>query len=99
MIRVPVVNFDFEDDDSGWVVAAPAALATGAEDIFAGEKSVKISSASGRVEQTLSIEANTNYTLSAFTKGPTSLGAELDGISGSLDANNSSYRFSSYEFN
>ena len=99
VIRVPVVNFDFEDDGSGWVVAAPAALATGAEDIFAGEKSVKISSASGRVEQTLSIEANTNYTLSAFTKGPTSLGAELDGISGSLDANNSSYRFSSYEFN
>ncbi|MFK8030228.1 MAG: hypothetical protein AB8G18_08300 [Gammaproteobacteria bacterium] len=53
----------------------------------------------GTLSQDVSLEPNTTYTLTAFTKGPLNLSVSNAGNTTSLDESNSDYRLSTLSFN
>ncbi len=98
VIRYPLVNYGFDNGGDGWVLTSGAAITNTVGEVFARDVSVKLNGV-GRVAQTVNIEANTNYTLSAFVKGTIDLGVSLGGQESSSTSNNSSYRFERHSFN
>jgi len=99
VIRYPISNSGFDNGAAGWSLTGSAAITNDANEVFARGASARIDDSAGRITQTLSIAAQTNYTLSAFTRGPVQLGVTLDGIDSSTVSENSKYRFERHQFN
>lgn len=75
---IAITNSGFEDGWTGWSDTDPSSVSGVA---FSGSRSAKISGTNGRVQQTVSIEANKTYKLSAYVRGSGLLGADLGGTS------------------
>lgn len=97
--KVDISNDDFDTQNLGGWINTDAEVTTDADEVFSRGSSVKLDSLSDSIMQTLMIEADTNYTLSAFIKGAGKLTATADGISYSTDSNSSSYHFTTVSFN
>lgn len=73
-----IENSGFEDGWSNWNETEPAALSS---DAYQGSKSLKIQGSPARVYQTVDVEPNTEYTLSAYVLGNGQIGInDLDGL-------------------
>ena len=77
---ISLANPGFESSWSGWNDTDPSAISS---DSHSGSKSAKITGSGGKVEQTVSIDANTNYTLSAYVLEKGTIGV----IAGGTDTN------------
>ncbi len=97
--RINISNAGFDNIAQDWNINGGAAITTNASDVFARGASGLIPSTSARISQTLMVEPNTNYALTAFTRGPTLLGARINGVDSAGEFNNSNYRLSQFEFN
>ncbi|MEL7448906.1 MAG: chondroitinase-B domain-containing protein [Pseudomonadota bacterium] len=97
VVRFEITNHDFDNGMSGWTFDAPSGLTTTQDETYSRGVSAEVTGA-GRISQTINIEPNTNYTLSAFTQGPARLGVSLGGSEQSETDNNSAYRFTSVSF-
>jgi poly(beta-D-mannuronate) lyase len=96
---VTITNHDFDSGDlSGWTNNG-AVLATDLSEVFSRGASVKVDNINYDISQTVAINANTNYTVSAFVKGPGKLSVTVGGETHSVEQNSSSYRFTSVSFN
>ncbi|MEE1673080.1 polysaccharide lyase family 7 protein [Agarivorans aestuarii] len=75
---VSITNPSFESSSQfeGWVDVDPSFLSGVAYD---GTKAVKISGSGGSVEQTVNLQTDTTYTLSAFIKGAGTIGLRIGG--------------------
>ncbi|PIB34033.1 hypothetical protein BFP72_00600 [Reichenbachiella sp. 5M10] len=71
---VSIVNPGFESNWSGWEDTDPSATSS---DSHSGSKSAKITGSGGKVEQDVSVTANTNYTLSAYVLEAGTIGAQV----------------------
>lgn len=68
---VTINNAGLESGWSGWTEKEPAAISSSA---YEGSSSLKIKGSPGRVHQVVSVEPNTEYTLTAFVKGKGQIG-------------------------
>lgn len=73
---VNINNPGFEDGFDGWYDKDPSAISS---DEHSGKKAAKISASSGKFEQEVSVEANTDYELTAYINGTGKLGVTVDG--------------------
>ena len=97
--QVAIINDDFDNQTtSGWT-SIGAEITTDIEAVFSRGSSVKLDSATDSLSQIVTVEANTNYTLSAFVKGAGKLSATLGSQVYTADENSSDYRFTSVSFN
>ncbi len=96
--RINIANSAFDNGAADWTFTSSAEITTDTDEVFARGFSGKITDVAGRISQTLTLDANTNYSLTAFTRGPVSLGVSINGVESSGDFNNSSYRFSRFDF-
>ncbi len=73
-----ILNPGFEDDWAGWTDGDPTGSATGISDVaHSGNKSVKLTQNGAYVSQTIAVQPNTTYRLSAFLRGPGNVGAKV----------------------
>lgn len=96
LANVALDNPGFESSFDGWTDTDPSALSGVAN---SGSKSAKISGSGGKVEQTVSLTANTNYTLSAFVRGSGTLGVQGSGINASTNHSSSDWQQVNVTFN
>ncbi|EWH09996.1 leucyl-tRNA synthetase class Ia [Catenovulum agarivorans DS-2] len=97
--KVSIVNHDFDSGDfSGWTNNG-ATITSAADEVFSRGNSLKVDSNSASVTQTVTLTANTHYTLSAFMKGAAKLAVTVDGKTYAAERNASSYAFQSVSFN
>lgn len=94
--QVSIDNAGFESNFSGWIDTDPSAISS---DAHSGSKSVKITGSAGKVEQTVTVQANTNYTLSAWVLGKGKIGVEASGLNASTSENSSDWTEVSLDFN
>lgn len=94
--RVDIINSGF-DAAGGWAFTAPAAVTHSASDKFSGPTAMV--SDAGSLSQSVTLDSNTSYTLTAFTKGPVQLNVNGAGVTARLDDFNSDYRLSTLSFN
>ncbi|WP_158768867.1 carbohydrate-binding protein [Paraglaciecola sp. L1A13] len=71
---VSIDNSGFEDGFDGWNDDDPSAISSNS---YSGSKSAKITGSGGRVEQTVSLTANTDYILTAYVEGSGEIGINL----------------------
>lgn len=74
LAAVTLVNPGFESDKTGWGDASLFAIST--SDKHSGTKSAKLSASGDRIQQAVSVSANTDYTLSAWILGKGTIGAK-----------------------
>jgi poly(beta-D-mannuronate) lyase len=97
--QVTIQNANFDTQDlAGWTNSG-AAVTTTATEVFSRGSSVKLDSQTDVLTQTITVEADTNYTLSAFTKGVAKISATVNGVTYTADQNSSDYKFTSVSFN
>jgi poly(beta-D-mannuronate) lyase len=97
--EVAISNADFDSQSvDGWT-SVDATVTTAQGEFFSRGSSVKLDSSSDSLSQTVTVAANTNYTLSAFVKGTGKLSATVDGATYSVDENSDNYTFTSISFN
>ncbi|WP_245623393.1 chondroitinase-B domain-containing protein [Catenovulum maritimum] len=97
--KVNIANHDFDTGDfTGWTNNG-ASITTAADEVFSRGKSLKLDTNSANVTQTVSLTANTNYTLSAFMRGAAKLSILLNGFTYAAERNSTSYGFESVSFN
>jgi len=75
---VSITNAGFESSFDGWQDTDPSAISG---DEYTGSKSAKITGSGGKFEQTVEVEANTNYELTAYVDGIGNIGATVNGTS------------------
>lgn len=75
---VTINNASFENSFTSWNDTDPSAISG---DAYTGSKSAKITGSAGKFTQEVLVDANTNYTLSAYVKGDGEVGAVVDGSS------------------
>lgn len=97
--QVAIANEDFDNQSLASWTNVDAEITTDLEDVFSRGSSLKLDSSTDSLTQTLTVEANTNYTFSAFVKGAAKLSATVGGETYSVDENFSDYRFTSISFN
>ncbi|SHK35682.1 F5/8 type C domain-containing protein [Reichenbachiella agariperforans] len=73
---VNITNPGFESNWTGWADTDPSATSG---DSHNGSKSAKITGSGGKVEQTLTVNTNTDYTLSAYILEAGTIGANVGG--------------------
>ncbi|MEG3753276.1 polysaccharide lyase family 7 protein [Psychromonas arctica] len=75
---VSITNAGFEDGftSDSWVDTDPSSISS---DERSGSKAAKISGDGGKFEQDVTVEANTDYELTAYIKGTGKIGATVDG--------------------
>lgn len=73
-LAVSLVNPGFESDKTGWGDATLFAIST--SDFHSGTKSAKLSASGNRIQQTITLSANTDYTLKAWILGKGTIGAK-----------------------
>jgi hypothetical protein len=74
LTAVTLVNPGFESDKTGWGDASLFAIST--SDKHWGTKSAKLSASGDRIQQAVTVSANTDYTLSAWILGKGTIGAK-----------------------
>lgn len=97
--RIALNNPGFDNGVADWSFTTGAQITNIDDEVFARGASGNITNTTGRISQTVAVEPNTNYAVTAFTQGPTLLGAEIDGVELAGEFNNSEYRHSQFEFN
>jgi len=99
--KVTIVNHDFDSGDlTGWTdVGGSGASITTGDDVFSRGHSLVLDSNSAAVSQTVTVAANTNYTLSAFMKGAAKLSVTVDGATYAAERTSDSYGISTVSFN
>lgn len=93
---VNITNPSFEDSWNGWNDSDPSAISGLA---FDGNNSAKITGSSGRAEQDVTVEANTDYKLTAYVRGSGTIGVNFGGNNQSINASSSDWKQYSVEFN
>lgn len=73
---VSIENAGFESKFSGWTDTDPSAISS---DERSGKKAAKITGSGGKFEQDVTVEANTDYELTAYIEGYGKIGATVDG--------------------
>jgi len=98
VLRLDVENggFDLGTAD-GWNFTTPATIAEDTSDVFSGATARL--SGDGRISQDVTVQPDTNYTLSAFAKGAIRFGAQVGAAGTSVEENNSDYRLTTVSFN
>ncbi|TCS35902.1 polysaccharide lyase 6 family protein [Reinekea marinisedimentorum] len=96
--EVEIDNYDFDNGSTGWNLA-DAYISEDSTVVFSRGSSAYIDVAGGIISQEVSIEANTNYTLTAFVNGEATLGAEVDGIDYTTATSASDYELATVSFN
>ncbi|MET0392927.1 MAG: polysaccharide lyase family 7 protein [Chitinophagaceae bacterium] len=71
---ITILNPGFESDKANWGDASLFAIST--SDKHSGSKSAKLSSSGNRIQQAITVLANTNYTLTAWILGKGTIGAK-----------------------
>lgn len=71
---VTIQNPGFESDKTGW--GDPNSFAISTSDKKSGAKSAKLSASGDRIQQAVTVTANTDYTLSAWILGKGTIGAK-----------------------
>lgn len=89
-----LTNPSFENGWDGWLDSDPSAISGLA---FSGNKSAKITGSQGRVQQTVNIETNSRYRLSAYILGSGTIGVNAGATSESQNTS-SSWQQVSIEF-
>jgi poly(beta-D-mannuronate) lyase len=97
--EVEINNHDFDEGDSDWTISDGASISTDSSVVFSRGSSAYIDSSSGMVSQTVTLEADTNYTLTAFASGAATLGALVDGVTYETSINESDFNLVSVSFN
>ncbi|MGJ8691692.1 MAG: VCBS domain-containing protein [Thalassotalea sp.] len=99
--KVDIANHDFDSGDlTGWTDnTGSGAAVTQDDDVFSRGNSLVLDSNAADVSQTVTVVANTNYTLSAFMKGSAKLSVTVDGQTYAAERTSDSYGFSSVTFN
>ncbi|WP_158971110.1 chondroitinase-B domain-containing protein [Paraglaciecola sp. L3A3] len=97
--QVNIANDDFDSQSLADWTSVDVEVTTAPSEVFSRGSSVKIDNSADRLSQTVTVTANTNYTLSAYVKGSGKLTATVDGQTYSVDENASDYRFTSISFN
>jgi poly(beta-D-mannuronate) lyase len=97
LTAVTLSNPGFESDFSGWTDTDPSAIST--SDVHSGSKAAKITGSAGRVEQTVSVTANTDYVLSAWIYEKGTIGVEVGSTTYSDSGDYDSYTEVSVNFN
>ena len=88
-------NAGFESGFNGWNDTDPSSISSVT---YSGNRSAKISGSSGRVEQTVNVEQNSRYILSAWIRGKGRLGVNVDGSNKTTKASTSDWRQYEVEF-
>jgi len=98
--KVSIANHDFDTGDlTGWTdVGGTGASITTGDDAFSRGNSLVLDSNSAEVTQTVTVVANTNYTLSAFMKGSAKLSVTVDGATYAAERTSDSYGISTVSF-
>src|SRR5215213_6091209 len=73
-VSVSIVNPGFEQDKTGW--GDPNSFAISTSDKHSGLKSAKLSASGDRIQQIVTVTANTNYVLTAWIFGKGTIGAK-----------------------
>lgn len=77
-LAVEIVNAGFEGGWTGWTDGDPSGSATAISDVaHSGDKSVKLTENGAYVSQTIAVQPNTTYRLSAFLRGPGNVGVKV----------------------
>lgn len=96
---VEIANHDFDSGDlAGWT-NSNAEVEVDPEEVFSRGKSLKLDANDANVTQTVTVIADTNYTLSSFAKGVGKLSVVVDGSTYYTDQDSSDYKFMSVTFN
>jgi poly(beta-D-mannuronate) lyase len=99
LVKVDIQNANFDTQNfDGWSNTG-AQITTQVDEVFSRSSSVKLDNQTDVITQTVNVEANTNYTLSAFTNGLAKLSATVDGDTYTADQSSSEYKFTSVSFN
>ncbi|GAC26174.1 hypothetical protein GMES_3901 [Paraglaciecola mesophila KMM 241] len=93
---VSVNNGGFENSYAGWTNVEPTAISSVA---YSGNNALKITGSGGKVEQNVSVQPNTNYTLVVYVKGKGKIGALVNGVSYSATTDNEEFTPVSVTFN
>ncbi|WP_041523228.1 polysaccharide lyase family 7 protein [Gilvimarinus agarilyticus] len=93
---VNINNPGFESGFDGWVDDDPSALSG---DAYSGSNSAKITGSAGRVDQQVSLNANTNYRLTAYVLDSGTVGVNLNGAVFDLDSDSDDWEKIEIEFN
>ena len=96
---VNINNADFASGDLSAWTATNAVLVTSAQDSFSGNSSAQVMGSASSISQTLSVQQNTNYTLSAVVAGEGQLAAVVGNNTVSTDNTSSDFSFKSLSFN
>jgi poly(beta-D-mannuronate) lyase len=96
--EVTIDNYDFDNGSSDWTLS-DASISTDSDIVFSRGSSLYIDTESGIASQTVTIETNTNYTLTAFVNGNATLGADVDGTTYESSVTASDFELTSVSFN
>lgn len=97
--EVNIVNAEFDTQTlSGWSHAS-ASITTEVDEVFSRGSSAVLSDNTDVLTQSVNIEANTNYTLSAFVAGTAKLSAIVGDVTYSGEDDSSGYDFVTVSFN
>ncbi|MCF6452312.1 polysaccharide lyase family 7 protein [Vibrio sp. MMG022] len=94
--QVNLINPSFEEDFSGWTEIDPTAVSGVA---FDGAKSAKFSGTGARLEQTITVAKNTEYTLSAYVLKTANIGVTVGNDTFSKATSNSDWAQVNVTFN
>ncbi|WP_192022211.1 polysaccharide lyase family 7 protein [Shewanella sp. WPAGA9] len=93
---ININNPSFENSFDGWTDIDPSSVSGVA---YQGSKSAKMSGNNGRVEQNVTVDANSNYTLTAYVSGGGKLGVSGSGVRESTTVSTSEWQQVSVSFN
>lgn len=93
---VNITNPGFEDRWSGWKDTDPSAISSSSH---SGSRSAKITGSSGRFEQMVSLQQNTDYRITAYVRGKGTVGINLGSNTESKSSNSGSWKKVTVEFN
>ncbi|MDO6746425.1 polysaccharide lyase 6 family protein [Gilvimarinus sp. 1_MG-2023] len=97
--RISLENVDFDDGGQAWSFSGSAQVSNDSDKVFSRGASAVVSGA-GQLSQSVDLEANTLYTLSAFVKGPGEFGVKLaNGDEFMATDDSSDFEFRSVTFN
>ena len=93
---VTIENAGFESSFDNWSDTDPSAISS---DKNSGSYAAKITGSAGKFEQDVTVEANTDYELTAYIKGAGKIGASVDGTRYTSTGGGSDYEKVTVSFN
>jgi hypothetical protein len=93
---VSIENSGFESSFTGWTDVDPSSISS---DANSGSKSAKITGSGGKVSQTVSVSANTDYELSAYVLDSWRLAVYVNGVKTSRSGTASDWEQETVSFN